>query len=219
MTLFWTVPCPGHRGVCTVPRTEAKLGRAMGIPASRCAQTPRIAGTGLTASSSGSRSAGRGSPSVTARSRWLRGRGDEHWFGKALNKSGHSLPPHTPAARYLWLPSLPRELIQVPDVRTRKSVPQRMSQREARSVGLRGEPVDEVPSAKGGRAYPQGNLKVTLILFIPKPVPDGKRPWEVSVPKITTNSLGPWSLWRARGLDKSPSHSWVLGEAARGTRA
>lgn len=101
-------------------------------------------------------------------------------------------------------------------MRTRKPGPQRMSQRKARSAGLRQEPVDEVPSAKGGRACPQGNLKVTLILFIPKPVPDGKRPWEVSVPKITTNSLGPWSLWRARGLDKNPSHSWVLGEAVRG---
>jgi len=78
-----------------------EAGKAVDIPASRCAQTPHIAGTGLTAASSRSRSAGRGSPSVRARSGWLWGRGEEHWLGKAPDKSGWLLAPHTPAARRL----------------------------------------------------------------------------------------------------------------------
>lgn len=46
-----------------------------------------------------------------------------------------------------------------------------------------------------GEEYaPKGDLKVALIFFTPKLVLDGKRPYEASVPKTTTNSIGPWSL-------------------------
>ena len=61
-----------------------------------------------------------------------------------------------------------------------------------RDQGDWGRPVDGVPSMKGGRGCPQGDLKVTLILFTPKLVLDDKRPWELSVLKIIANTTGAW---------------------------
>ena len=53
---------------------------------------------------------------------------------------------------------------------------------------LGGGPTYEGASIKWGRGCPQGDLKVTLVFFTPKLVLDDRRPWEVLVLKIITNS-------------------------------
>ena len=89
----WPSSSLGHLGLCMVPRTEATPGKALNIPAWRFAQTPRIAGTGLTAASSRSRSAGHGSPSVRAHSGWLQGRETGTGHRKVLSKCDRLLQP------------------------------------------------------------------------------------------------------------------------------
>lgn len=88
------VPGDGDLGLCVAPRAEAKPGKALDIPAWHCAQTLRIAGTGPTAASSRSRSAGRGFPSARAHSGWLQGGEMSTGHRKALNKSDWLPPPY-----------------------------------------------------------------------------------------------------------------------------
>lgn len=88
---FLDAPGAGALDLCVVPGA-GKPGNTLHIPAWHCAQTPRTAGTGLTAASSRSRSAGRGSPSAGAHSGWLQ-RGDRASHREALTTLTGRFPP------------------------------------------------------------------------------------------------------------------------------
>ena len=87
-------------------------------------------------------------------------------------------PPQMPvASRYLQQPKIFPDTAKCP--------------RGEQDQGDWGRAYCEVASIKWGRGCPQGDLKVTLIFFTPKLVLDDRRPWEVLVLKIITNSIRP----------------------------
>lgn len=123
---FLDVPGAGALGLCVVPGAEAKPGNALHIPAWHCAQTPRIAGTGLTAASSRSRSAGRDSPSAGAHSGWLQ-RGDRAGHREALTALTVRFPPTSPVPDTVTFKP-PTGPIQASEAREQKHGPESISQ-------------------------------------------------------------------------------------------